>query len=284
MGRQPAGLLAQPPIHHESTRTPRHVQNRFPDGHAPSPCCVRTGRRDQHVVARTLCSRRYHAALDRQCIDCRTVLDCGRHLDPSVPGSRVRRSACGSASTDRRHEMADAGNRHRCLARRAARDDAQARGLLADGLRLAQGRGAAQCVAAVRDDDRWRRHPFHSCPLEEQKRAADHHHARLARLDHRTAEDHRSAHEPDRARRQCSRFVRRRDSVAAGLRFFGQTDRYRLGPRSRRAGVDDPDEAPRLHAVRRSRRRLGRCGLGADGTPGAARIARDSHQHAGHRA
>ena len=44
----------------------------------------------------------------------------------------------------------------------------------------------------------------------------------------------------------------------------------------------DADEAPRLHAIRGAGRRLGQCGLGADGPAGAAGIARHSHQHAGH--
>ena len=43
-----------------------------------------------------------------------------------------------------RDELAGAGDGHRCLAGRAARDDAGARALLGDRLRLAQGRGAAR--------------------------------------------------------------------------------------------------------------------------------------------
>ena len=39
--------------------------------------------------------------------------------------------------------------RRRCIARRAARDDAEARALLGDGLRLAEGRGEAERPAAV---------------------------------------------------------------------------------------------------------------------------------------
>jgi hypothetical protein len=38
-------------------------------------------------------------------------------------------------------------------------------------------------------------HSFHSRPLETQERVAAHRHARVARLDHRAAEDHRSADE-----------------------------------------------------------------------------------------
>ena len=52
------------------------------------------------------------------------------------------------------------------IAGRAARDDAEARALLGDGLRLAQGRGAAQRPAAVHHRDRRARHSFHSRPFE----------------------------------------------------------------------------------------------------------------------
>ena len=66
---------------------------------------------------------------------------------------------------------------------------------------------------------------------KDAERAADHRHARLARLDHRAAEDHRSADQSDGAWRERGGRVRRRDSVAAGLRVFRQADRDRLGSR-----------------------------------------------------
>ena len=75
----------------------------------------------------------------------------------------------------------------------------------------------------------------------------------------------------------------RRDPVAAGLRVFRQADRPRLGSHPHRARLDRADEAARLHAIRRARRRLGQCGHRADGAAGAAGIARHPHQHAGHR-
>ena len=52
------------------------------------------------------------------------------------------------------------------VARRAAGDDAEARALLGDGLRLAQGRGEAERPAAVHDRDRRARHPLHPRALE----------------------------------------------------------------------------------------------------------------------
>ncbi len=81
-----------------------------------------------------------------------------------------------------------------------------------------------------------------------EERAAGHRHARLARLDRRAAEDHRSAHQSDGARRPRRGRVRRRDSVDAGLRVLGQADHDRLGPCPHRARLDRADEAPRLHA------------------------------------
>ena len=46
-------------------------------------------------------------------------------------------------------------------------------------------------------------HSFHSRPFEARKRAAAHRHARMARLDHRTDEDHRSADQSHRTWRKC---------------------------------------------------------------------------------
>ena len=126
-------------------------------------------------------------------------------------------------------------------------------------------RGEAERPAAVHHRDRRARHPLHPRALEARERAAGHRHARLAGLDHRAAEDHRSADQSDGARRERSGRVRRRDSVAAGLRVLGQADRDRLGSDPHRARLDRADEAPRLHALRGAGRRLGRCRHGADG-------------------
>ena len=63
------------------------------------------------------------------------------------------------------------------------------------------------------------------------------HLARLAGLHHRAAQAHRAAHQPDRAWRHRRGCLPRRDSVHAGLRFFGQADRDWLGGRAHRARV-----------------------------------------------
>ena len=47
------------------------------------------------------------------------------------------------------------------VAGRAARDAQSARPLLGDRVRLAEGRGQAECLPAVRDEDRRRGHPLH---------------------------------------------------------------------------------------------------------------------------
>ena len=77
--------------------------------------------------------------------------------------------------------------------------------------------------------DRRAGHSFHSCPLQTRKCIASHRDARMARLDHRTVEDHRSANQSHRTRRKCIRRVRRRNSVHARLRFFRQAGHDRGG-------------------------------------------------------
>ncbi len=89
-------------------------------------------------------------------------------------------------------------------------------------------------------------------------------HTRLAGLDHRAVEDHRSAdesHGPWRERR--GRF-RRRDSVAAGPRILRGTHGARLGSHPHRKSMGRADEAPGIQALRGTGRRLGECGHGAD--------------------
>jgi hypothetical protein len=55
---------------------------------------------------------------------------------------------------------------------------------------------------------------------------------RLARLDHRAAEDHRAAHQSHRTGRERVGRIRCGDSVAAGPRVLGQARGHRLGPRT----------------------------------------------------
>ena len=60
-------------------------------------------------------------------------------------------------------------------------------------------------LAAVHHRDRRGRHSLHPRALEASERAAGHRHARLARLDHRAAEDHRAADQSDGAWRRARR-------------------------------------------------------------------------------
>ena len=84
------------------------------------------------------------------------------------------------------------------IAGRAAGDDAGAGAVL--GKRTTTGE---KCEARLNALPQFvttidgRRHSLHPRPLETCERSADHHHARVARIDHRAAEDHRPAHRPD---------------------------------------------------------------------------------------
>src|SRR5262249_21925769 len=64
-------------------------------------------------------------------------------------------------------------------------------------------------------------------------------------------------YESNRARRPRRGRFRRRHPVLAGLWLLRQASRNRLGSGSHRASVGGTDEAPRLHPLRRARRRLG---------------------------
>ena len=163
-------------------------------------------------------------------------------------------------------------------ARRATRHDAETHPVLGNGIRLEQVRGAPEGVAAFRHRTRRAGHPLHPREIEASGCAAGHHHAWLARFGHRTAEDHRSAHQPHCPWRHRGRGVRCRDPVDAGLRLFRQADRNRLGSEAHREGVDRADEAPRLRPVCRAGRRLGSAHHRTDGPARASRV--DRHPHA----
>ena len=139
----------------------------------------------------------------------------------------------------------------------SARDDAGTRALLGDRVRLAQGRGEAERPAAVHHRDRRGRHSFHSRSFEARRCVAAHRLARMARLGHRAAEDHRSPDQSHGPRRHGIGRFRCGDPEHAGLRVFRQADHDRLGTRAYRTCLDRADEAPRIHALCRARRRLG---------------------------
>ena len=128
-------------------------------------------------------------------------------------------------------------------------------------------------------EDRWAGHPFHPRAVEARERPAAHRHPRLARLDHRAAQDHRTADQSHGPRRERHGRVSRGDSVDAGLRLLGQADHDRLGPRTHCPGMGHPDGAPGIPALRRARRRLGCAHRRHDGCAGTARTDWHSHQH-----
>ena len=104
-----------------------------------------------------------------------------------------------------RHAVAREGDRDRSSQGVQLATMQRARALLGDGLRLAQGRGETERAAAVHHRDRRAGHPLHPRPLETQECAAARGQPRLARLDHRAVEDHRSAGQSHGARRPAHR-------------------------------------------------------------------------------
>src|SRR5713101_5625161 len=95
-----------------------------------------------------------------------------------------------------------------------------------------------------------------------------------------TDEDHRSADQSHRTRWKCIRCFPPGDPVNTGLRILRKTDHHRVGWSPHRACLGRADEAPRVHEIRGSRRRLG-CGHHrTNGCAGGPGIARHSHQYA----
>ena len=144
-------------------------------------------------------------------------------------------------------------------------------------------RGQAERPATIRHQDRWAGHPFHSRPFEASERLAGHRHPRMARLDHRAAEDYRSVDRSYGAWWKGGGRVRSGDPFAARLWVFRKADHDRLGSHPHRTRLDCADEAAGIHAVCRAGRRLGECRHRADGAAGASGIDRHAHQYAGDR-
>ena len=134
------------------------------------------------------------------------------HRNPPILLPRTRTGACRNAPARQHGDLAGAGNGRGCISGRATRHDAEARALLGDRLRLAQGRGADQCAAQLPHRDGRTGHPFHSRSLEARECVADDRHAWMARLDHRATEDRRSPDQPDGAWRERSGRLPPRDS------------------------------------------------------------------------
>jgi hypothetical protein len=125
--------------------------------------------------------------------------DVQRNSNPSLPGRHARRSDRRPPAAHRRDAVARQGAGHRPVAGRAAGDNPGAHPLLDDRLRLAHVRGEAERAAAVHDRDRRGGRPLHPREVGSRGRVAADHHARLARVGHRTARGRRPARGPDRA-------------------------------------------------------------------------------------
>ena len=160
----------------------------------------------------------------------------GRHSDPTVHHRVSRSGARGAARAYRGHALAREGDGRRPVAGRAARDDPGARARVGDRLRLGQVRGEAERAAALRHRDRRAGHPLRPRSLEARRRAAADRHARMAGLDHRAAEDHRSAHRSHGTRRERVGRLPRGDPLDAGLRVLRQADAAPAGAPSAWAG------------------------------------------------
>src|SRR5579871_3906056 len=109
-------------------------------------------------------------------------------------------------------------------------------------------RSQVERPANVRYHDRWARHPIHSREVETCKCAAAHRHARLARIDHRTAQDHRTADESDGTWRERFGRVPYRHPLDTRLRLLGKADGAQLGDRHDRPRLGRADATPWLYA------------------------------------
>ena len=146
---------------------------------------------------------------------------CRRCGGPAIhdPG-RLRGGTRDAARPHHRHPLARPRTRRRLLAGRPAGGDPGTRPLLGNRVRHAPVRSPAGRPAALRHRDRRAGHSLHPRPLAARERAAGHHHPRVARLGHRTAERHRPARQPHRARRELGGCLRRGNPVDAGLRVL----------------------------------------------------------------
>ena len=181
----------------------------------------------------------------------------GRHVHSAIQISCDRRRTRRSEAPHQSDQMARSRNREGRHPGRAVGNDAQACRLLGERARLASGRSANLLLSELCHQHRRSRHPLHPCEVETPERASRDRHPRLARIDHRAAQDHWAANESNEIWRDCQRCLRRRHPVASGIRLLRATEGGRLGRAAHCAGVGDIDESPRLHSLRCAGRRLG---------------------------
>ncbi len=185
----------------------------------------RTGSITTRPSASTNCSS--SSSPDRRRLTSQEVATQGspwrfRHSSPGRRQGPTRRCVARSQSISHRQAVDDLRRRDlrrrisatRWPERETVADDSQGVRLAlmqelarywATRLRLAACEAKLNALAELHHRDRRARHPLHPRPLPARGRAAADRHARLARLDHRAAEDHRAADQPDGARRRARR-------------------------------------------------------------------------------
>ena len=156
---------------------------------------------------------------------------------PPLPHQHSGRGTRRPSPTRGGDTVARPGDGHGSIPGREAGEDPVARPLLGDGIRLAEGGGEAECLAAVCDRDRRAGHSVHPRPLPPSERLAADHHPWLARLDPRTPEGHWSAHRSHGLWRTRGGCLRPRAALDARLWLLGQTD-------TALAGVPTASRAP----------------------------------------
>src|ERR1039457_3599343 len=128
--------------------------------------------------------------------------------------------------------MARPGDCRRSIPGRAVGQDPATGEILGDALRLAEGGGETERPAAVCDDDRRARHPFHPRPLSAAECLALDHHARLTGIGPGTGEGYWSAHRSHDLWRWRGRRLRCRYPLDARLWLFWKTKRHGLESRT----------------------------------------------------
>ena len=164
------------------------------------------------------------------------------HATTTIPHRRPRRGARRPARTARAHALAGAAAGRAVGAWREHRVHPRAVRVLARWLRLAEAGSGAERVPAVRQHDRWRRHPLLACARQGRVTDAADARAWLARLDLRVPPPHRSADRSGGARRRCGGRLRCRHPGAARLRVQRQADRAGLGSRAHGCRLRSADD------------------------------------------
>ena len=147
-------VSGRPPQWTNRLKAERRAYSDVRHGHAPGP--FTSGDTIMSATSSTL-SRRTVLAASAAASATNLLSGCSHrggqhrraHRNPPVLLPRPRTGACRNAPARQRGDLAGAGNGRGCISGRAARHDAEARALLGDRLRLAQGRGADQCAAAT---------------------------------------------------------------------------------------------------------------------------------------